>query len=86
MRARRSHPEYVSMLRDDRSPNRSLLTKFPHVPTGTFQIAENLRRKLLILRAGSCVGQWMQGVRLRRECLLSRMSVDYESGLDRLGL
>ncbi len=44
---------------------------------------ENLRRKLLIARAGFGAEQWMQGVRLWKECLLSRGSDDYESRLDR---
>jgi hypothetical protein len=43
-----------------------------NVPTGTFHFAENFRRKLLIPGAGFWGDQWNQGVRLRKECLLSR--------------
>jgi hypothetical protein len=43
-----------------------------NVPTGTFHFAEKFRRKLLILGAGFWAEPWNQGVRLWKECLLSR--------------
>jgi hypothetical protein len=56
--------------------------KLANVPMGTFHFAENLWRKLLISRAGFGAEQWMQGVRLWKECLLSRGSTAHESRLD----
>ena len=59
---------------------------WPSVPMGTFHFAENLRRKLLIYGAGFWADPWNQGVRLWKECLLSRGSDDYESRLDAFGV
>src|ERR1700693_976118 len=48
-----------------------------NVPVGTFKNGENLWRKLLIPGAGFWTDQWNQGVRLWKECLLSRGSDAY---------
>jgi hypothetical protein len=48
-----------------------------NVPTGTFHFAENLRRKLLILRERFWARQWNQRIRLWKEYRLSRGSDVY---------
>ena len=47
-----------------------------------FKMAKFCVRKLLIPGAGFWVGQWIPGVRLRRNVYFRGPSCDYESGLD----
>ena len=57
-----------------------------NVPTGTFHFAENFRCKSLIPRRAFWAEQWIQGVRLWKECPLSRGFSAYLSRLDRRGV